>query len=68
MRRPADITNYARLRDTPSLAGLLAALALATVAHALASTVRRRRRDLAVLKTLSVVDLTGVGAPNSAGS
>jgi len=53
VRRPADITSYARLRNTPSvLAGLLAALALATVTHALAATVRRRRRDFALLKTL----------------
>lgn len=53
VRRPADITNYARLRDTPSLlAGLLAGLALATVAHALAATVGRRRRDFALLKAL----------------
>jgi len=34
------------------LAGVLALLAIATVAHALVTAVRRRRRDLALLKTL----------------
>ena len=34
------------------LAGVLALLAVATVAHALVTAVRRRRRDLALLKTL----------------
>ena len=41
------------MRTTPIvLAGLLALLALLTVAHALVTGVRRRRRDLALLKTL----------------
>ena len=34
------------------LAGILALLAVATLAHLLVSAVRRRRRDLAILKTL----------------
>jgi ABC-type lipoprotein release transport system permease subunit len=34
------------------MAGLLAGLAAATLAHVLMSAVRRRQRDLAVLKTL----------------
>lgn len=51
--RPGDITAYGDLRWLPiGLAGLLAAVALATLAHTLAVSVRRRRRDLAVLKTL----------------
>jgi putative ABC transport system permease protein len=53
---PTDITNYARIRATPLvLAGLLALLGVAMIAHALAIGVRRRRRDLALLKTLGFV-------------
>jgi putative ABC transport system permease protein len=52
-QRPGDIKNYARVRSTPVvLAGLLALLALASIAHVLITSIRRRRRDLAVLKTL----------------
>jgi hypothetical protein len=52
-RRPADINNYARVRWTPLLlAGLLGVLALCTMGHALVTSVRRRRRDLAVLKAI----------------
>jgi putative ABC transport system permease protein len=55
-RRPAVISNYARVRVTPLvLAGALALLAVATLAHTLVSAVGRRRRDLAVLKTLGFV-------------
>lgn len=53
---PTDITNYARIKATPLLlAGLLALLGVAMIAHALATSVRRRRRDLAILKTLGFV-------------
>jgi hypothetical protein len=53
VRKPAEIANYGRLRTTPLvLAGVLAALAVATVTHALVAAVRRRRRDFAILKTL----------------
>lgn len=53
VEQPADIVDYERVRATPIvLAGMLAVLGVATVAHALVTTVRRRRRDLAVLKTL----------------
>jgi len=53
LERPSDIVAYERVRSTPLLlAGVLAVLALATVAHALVTVVRRRRRDLALLKTL----------------
>ena len=38
-----------------ALAGLLATLALGTLAHALLTSIRRRRRELAVLKTLGFV-------------
>jgi ABC-type antimicrobial peptide transport system permease subunit len=52
-QRPGDIKNYASIRDTPlALAVVLALLAIATLAHALLTGVRRRRRDLALLKTL----------------
>jgi ABC-type lipoprotein release transport system permease subunit len=53
LQRPSDIVSYERVRTTPLvLAGVLALLAVATVAHALVTAVRRRRRDLALLKTL----------------
>ena len=56
VQRPAEIANYGRLRTTPLvLAGVLAALAAATVTHALVAAVRRRRRDFAILKTLGFV-------------
>jgi ABC-type antimicrobial peptide transport system permease subunit len=35
--------------------GLVALLGIATIAHALGTSVRRRRRDLAILKTLGFV-------------
>jgi len=55
-RRPADISNYARVRRTPlMLAGALGLLSLATLAHTLVSAVTRRRRDLAILKTIGFV-------------
>jgi hypothetical protein len=48
-----DIANVQRVGYLPGLlAALVALLALGTVTHALVSSVRRRRRDLAVLKTL----------------
>jgi hypothetical protein len=53
--RPGDIKNYAAIRDTPLvLAAVLVVLAVATLAHVLLTSVRRRRRDLAVLKTLGL--------------
>jgi hypothetical protein len=52
-QRPNDVTSYDRVARTPlALAALLALLALATAAHVLITSVRRRRRELAVLKTL----------------
>jgi hypothetical protein len=51
--KPPDITNLERVGYLPGLlAGLVALLALGTIAHALITSVRRRRRDLAILKTL----------------
>ena len=52
-QRPGDIRDYATVRDIPLvLAAVLALLAVGTLAHVLLTGVRRRRRDLAVLKTL----------------
>jgi putative ABC transport system permease protein len=51
--RPGDISSYATIQSTPfALAGMLSLLALALMAYTLVTSVRRRRRDLAVLKTL----------------
>lgn len=50
---PADLVNFGRIQNLPLiLGGVLAVLALITVAHLLATSIRRRRRDLAILKTL----------------
>jgi hypothetical protein len=55
-QRPGDIKDYAGIRDTPlALGAVLALLAVGTLAHVLLTSVRRRRRDLAVLKTLGLV-------------
>ncbi|MGN6171758.1 MAG: ABC transporter permease, partial [Streptosporangiaceae bacterium] len=54
-QRPGDIQSYTGIRDTPViLAAVLALLAAGTLAHVLVTGVRRRRRDLAVLKTLGL--------------
>lgn len=50
---PTDIVNFGRVQHTPLvLGGILAGLALATLAHAVASAVHRRRRELAILNAL----------------
>ena len=55
-QRPSDIENFTEVRDTPLiLGGVLALLAVGTLAHVLLTGVRRRRRDLAVLKTLGLL-------------
>jgi len=52
-QRPSDIKDYASIRDTPLvLAAVLIVFAVGTLAHVLLTGVRRRRRDLALLKTL----------------
>ncbi len=54
-QRPGDIKDYASVRDTPLvLAAVLTVLAAGTLAHVLLTGVRRRRRDLALLKTLGL--------------
>jgi ABC-type lipoprotein release transport system permease subunit len=50
---PTDINSYNKVRSAPALlAAILAILAVAMMGHALISSVRRRRRDLAILLTL----------------
>ena len=52
---PTDVQSYDRVRATPLyLAAILAFFGAAMVGHALVSSVRRRRRDLALLKTLGL--------------
>ena len=53
LQQPPEISTLARVRWTPVLlAAVLAGLAVATLGQTLISSIRRRRRDLAVLKTL----------------
>ena len=50
---PADLLNFGEVQSMPLLlGGSLGVLALATIAHLLITSVRRRRRDLAVLRTI----------------
>ena len=50
---PTDIQAYNRVKATPLyLGGILGFFGAAMVGHALITSVRRRRRDLALLKTL----------------
>jgi len=52
-QRPGDIRAYVGVRSVPLiLAGLLALLGVGVLAHLLVTSVRARRRDLAVLKTI----------------
>ncbi len=51
--KPADLAELDRIGGLPSvLAALLGAIAIATLAYALVSSVRQRRRDIAILKVL----------------
>ena len=55
-RANEEVENLSRVRGLPFLlAGLLAVLGVGTVGHTLVTSVRYRRRDLAVLKTLGFV-------------
>lgn len=50
------VGNVERISSLPTmLAALTGFLGMATLAHALTTTIRRRRRDLAVMKTLGVI-------------
>jgi ABC-type lipoprotein release transport system permease subunit len=54
--KPSDLADLERVGALPSLiAGLMGAMAVATLVHTLLTSVRRRRRDLAVLKVLGFV-------------
>jgi ABC-type lipoprotein release transport system permease subunit len=62
-QRPVDVDNYARVRSTPIfLTVVLGLLAIATLAHLALTTTRRRRHDLAVLRTLGFVRRQVAGA------
>ncbi len=50
---PTDVVNFGRVQQLPLLLGIaLSLLALLTIAHLLLTSVRRRRRDFAVLRAL----------------
>jgi hypothetical protein len=54
--RPSSIGDFTGVRSLPALAAaLVAAAAAGALAHALVSSVRRRRRELAILKTIGFV-------------
>jgi ABC-type lipoprotein release transport system permease subunit len=54
--RPVDLVNFGQVQALPLvLGGLLGLFAAATLAHLLVTSIRRRRRDLAILKTLGLV-------------
>jgi hypothetical protein len=55
-QRPSDIRNYGSVRGTPLALGIvLALLAVATLTHALLTSFRLRRHELAVLKSLGLL-------------
>jgi putative ABC transport system permease protein len=55
-QRPAELTTYARTSETLFVvAALLGVFAILAITHALVLTIRRRRRDLALLKTIGFV-------------
>ena len=50
---PTDLVNFGRVQDLPLLLGIaLSLLALVTIVHLLLTSVRRRRRDFAVLRSI----------------
>jgi hypothetical protein len=52
-QRPNDVASYAHLKRTPLvLVGLLVLLAVTTLVHLLVTAVRRRRKELAMLRAL----------------
>ncbi len=51
--RPVDVLNYARVQSTPLvLAAVLAVLGVLVLAYLLLTSLRRRRREFVILKTL----------------
>ena len=56
LETPTDIVNFGRVQNMPLVLGaVLALLGTATLAHTLVTAIGRRRRDLAVLKTMGFV-------------
>lgn len=54
--KPSDLADLERVGGQPSIvAGILSVMAVATLAHTLTTSARRRRRDLAILKVLGFV-------------
>jgi hypothetical protein len=52
-QRPNDVVNFGRVQNLPLvLAALLGLIGVAALTHMLVSSVRRRRGDLAIMKTL----------------
>jgi ABC-type lipoprotein release transport system permease subunit len=50
---PTDLLNFGQVRDLPQVLGTgLGAVALLTIAHLLITAVRRRQRDLAILRAM----------------
>ena len=50
---PTDLVNFGRVQQLPLLLGIaLSLLALVTIVHLLLTSVRRRRRDFAVLRSI----------------
>jgi ABC-type lipoprotein release transport system permease subunit len=63
VQRPAQIVDYRSIGTTPVLlAAALAAGAVGALAVTLITSVRRRRRDLAILKTLGLTRRTAAAA------
>jgi uncharacterized integral membrane protein len=53
--QPTDVADFGQVRNLPAvLAALLGVTGVMTIVHLLASAMRRRRRDLAVLKSLGM--------------
>jgi len=53
--QPTDVADFGQVRNLPEvLAGVLGIAGLMTLVHLLVSAIRRRRRDLAILKTLGM--------------
>ncbi len=54
--KPSDLADLERIGGLPSVvAGILLVMAVGTLAHTLVTSVRRRQRDLAILKVLGFV-------------
>ena len=63
VQRPAEIVNYRSMGSTPAILGAaLAAGAVAALGLTLVASVRRRRRELALLKTLGFTHRQLAGA------